>query len=326
MTLLALHGLGASDAQVQAFIRAWPRHRAPIDDGALGLVDTGTLTEESWHAYLGRPERLLELRRVFQAGLDGPEGLTTVIRALGVMRAGLPMGLFHPLIRLSFALDYGDRGMIADALAYMAIRHFDLFRGELPRSAPSASARPAVDVWRALEPTAGQLGLIASLGGASIHVCERLCGDPSLQRAALPVGFEISEGALPLRMREIAALAIRLYVDTPSLTTLHAVTALHALAALTSKLGAEAPEIFVDLWKRYWIWLTALYLEKGRPALPEAVTEPTAPEVWGDLSARALARPEVHLVKMTYSCRWLDEALGPDPLYAVAVLGMLGEA
>lgn len=326
MTILALHGLGASDAQVQAFMKAWPRHRALVDDGALGLVDTGTLTADTWPSYLGQSERLLEFRRVFQEGLDGPEGLATVTRALAVMRDGLPMGLFHPLIRLSFALDYGDRGMIADALAYMAIRHFDLYRGGLPRAAATDTARSAASVWRELVPTRAEAELVERFGGASIHICERLCGERAVHDAALPIGFEISQTTLPVRMREIAALTIRLYVDTPSLTTLHAVTALHALTTITLQLGTDAPAVFVDLWKRYWIWLTALYLEKGRPALPDAVSERTAPEAWDDLSARVRALPEVHLIKMTYSCRWLDETLGPDPLYAVAVLGMIDEA
>jgi len=31
----------------------------------------------------------------------------------------------------------------------------------------------------------------------------------------------------------------------------------------------------------------------------------------------------VHLIKMAYSCRWLDETLGPDPLYKVAVEAMI---
>ena len=326
MTILALHGLGASDAQVQAFMNSWPRHRAPIDDGALGLVDTGTLTAESWPAHLGRSDYLLEFRRVFQEGLDGPEALATVTRALAVMRDGLPMGLFHPLIRLSFALGFGDRGMIADALAYMAIRHFDLYRGELPRAVASDASRSPQSVWRGLVPTAAQTELVGSLGGASIHICERLCGDPALRAAALPSGFDLSAATLPARTREIAALVIRLYVDTPSLTTLHAVTAFHALADITRQLGADEPEVFVDLWERYWIWLTALWIEKGRPELAADAPYEAPRESWDELAVLVRRLPEVHLIKMTYSCRALDETFGPDPFYKVAVLGMLNEA
>src|SRR5262245_15818869 len=66
MTVLALHGLGASDEEVESFIRVWPRHRAPLDETGLGLVDRGILTQENWPAFLGHSEYLLEFRRVFE--------------------------------------------------------------------------------------------------------------------------------------------------------------------------------------------------------------------------------------------------------------------
>ena len=32
-----------------------------------------------------------------------------------------------------------------------------------------------------------------------------------------------------------------------------------------------------------------------------------------------------HLIKMTFSCRWLDEAFGPEPLYKVAITKVLAQ-
>ena len=73
-------------------------------------------------------------------------------------------------------------------------------------------------------------------------------------------------------------------------------------------------------------WLTALYIEKGQPVdLPVIVKGQGPREDWSDLAARARASSEVHLIKMAYSCRWLDEAFGPEPLYKLAVLDMLKE-
>jgi hypothetical protein len=325
MTMLALHGLGASDQEVQAFMRSWPRHRASLD-GGLGLVDTGNVTADNWPTYLGQSEYLLEFRRVFAVALAGPEGLGTVTRALRAMRDGLPMGLFHPMIRLSFALTHGDRGLIADALAYMAIRYLDLYRAELPRSEGRGEDRSAASVWRGIEPTGEASSILLSLGGASIRICERLCADRALHDAALPPDFVLSRATLPERMREIASLALRLYVAFPSLTTLHAVTAVQALAEMTALVGAGNEDVLVELWGRYWIWLTALYIEKGKPAELPFLDGGQAPsETWSDLAARARAIPEVHLIKMAYSCRWLDQSFGPDPLYKVAVLNMLRE-
>ena len=127
-------------------------------------------------------------------------------------------------------------------------------------------------------------------------------------------------------MPAICSLAIRLYVQAPSLTTLHGVTAAQALADLTLRAGEDATEVFAALWARYWIWLTALHLEKGRPLELPALSEGEAPEEsWPALSARARAIPEVHLIKMTFSCRWLDETFGPEPLYKVAITNVLAQ-
>lgn len=315
MTVLALHGLGASDNEVRAFGASWPRHRATIE-GDLQLVDRGHVTAENWAEFLGQSERLLEFRRVFEALLGGGRELEVVAGALAVMRDSLPMGLFHPLIRVSFAVTHGDRGLIADALAYMAIRHLDLFRANALTEAVEGTGS-AASVWRRVAGDERVLQARNSIDGGSIRVCERLCAERSLHAAALPAD-------LALRVSEVCLLALRLYVFAPSLTTLHAVTAAQALADLTARCGSAQTASFSALWARYWIWLTALYVEKGRPAaLPAA--ERTPSHDWDALAARARATPEVHLIKMAYSCRWLDETFGPEPLYALAVANMLAE-
>ena len=326
MTILALHGLGASDDEVRAFGRGWPRQRARIDQD-LQLVDEHVVSTENWHEFLGQSERLRELRRVFEELLARGQLLDVVAEALVTMRDALPMGLFHPLIRLSFAVQHGSPGLVADALAYMAIRHFDLYRKPvLPRLAPGTARVSAASVWQRLNRTTSVSALIAPHRG-SIRVCEQLCAEDALHEAALPADLELSGAALPARMREICALATRLYLHAPSLTTLHGVTAAQALADLTLRSGAANAEVFASLWARYWIWLTALYVEKGQPAkLPVLDTRvPPSKTEWAALAAEARTIPEVHLIKMTYSCRWLDETLGPEPLYKLAVVNMLTE-
>lgn len=304
MTLLALDGLGASDAEVNAFRRQWGRHRAALDTD-LGLSDEGVVTLENWPAYLGHAERLLEFRRVFEALLAMRPASEVVASTLATMRDGLPMGLFHPVIRLSFACEQQDAGMIADALAYAAIRFADLFRAPSLTPPASGDISPA-QVWQRI--ASGEP--IEVPPGAALRVCEQLSAAPALQRAALPDG-------LALRVPAICALALRLYLHEPALTTLHAVTAAQALAQLTT-----SPE----LWTRYWIWLTGLFVEKGRPAvLPGAVAPGAlnAEHDWPALSRQARASSEVHLIKMAYTCRWLDAQLGPEPLYRLAVLNMV---
>lgn len=321
MTMLALDGLGATDAELQAFRQHWGRHRASID-ADLRLADRGVVTTDDWPAYLGQPERLPEFRRVFETLLAESPADDVVASALWTLRDGLPMGLFHPLIRLSFACARERKGLIADALAYAAIRYADLYRA--PALTTGTGSLEPADVW---ERIATNEDVVPELpAGASLRVCEQLCADEGLHRAALPAGLELSPESLDARVPQICRLALRLYLFEPALTTLHAVTAAQALAELTQRAtNARARATYAALWTRYWIWLTGLYIEKGRPtALPVATGAPVH-DGWPALAAQSRAIPEVHLIKLAYSLRWLDETFGPDPLYALAVVNMLRE-
>ncbi|PKL79426.1 MAG: hypothetical protein CVV27_01880 [Candidatus Melainabacteria bacterium HGW-Melainabacteria-1] len=311
MTLMALHGLGASDQDLERFNQSWPRHRAELEQ--LGLSDHPQVTAANWPEFLGQSAKLLAFRRVFGEWLSQAPADQVIAEALGRMQNALPMGLFHPLIRLSFAAQHGDPGLIADALAYLAIRYVDLFGQLAPASEPAAHAAAG---WRRLDSL--QLTLPA---GASLSICEQLCAAAKLQQAA---SLPDSKTAIA----EICRLALRLYLFEPSLTTLHAVTAAQALADLQQRARPEQQDVYAKLWRRYWIWLTGLYLEKGQPAgLPDLEPETNLSHLaeWDQLAAQARVLPEVHLIKMAYSCRWLDQAFGPEPLYRIAVSNMLKE-
>jgi len=335
MTILSLHGLGASDEEVEAFRSAWPRYRARIDED-LELVDSHQVRSENWTDYLGQPCYLLEFRRVFYEGLEASINQPTYIASvLEVMCDALPMGLFHPLIRLSFACMHGDNGLIADALAYMAIRYFDLYRSPLtPTVSIEGSALGAGECWARLNQSVSGLQFTAPqapLRGGSLHICEQLCAQQAVQNAALSRGFDISEENLEQRIQEISLCAIRLYLFEPALTTLHAVTGCQALADLTLRCTERSADraTFVELWRRYWVWLTGLYLEKGHPPRLPVIDPAAAPGVnradWRKLAADARKIPEVHLIKMAFSCKWLYENVEASAYYKLAVMNILVE-
>lgn len=346
MTLLALLGLGASDAEVLHFKRQWPRSRALID-ADLGLQDSQTVVASNWPDYLGQSRYLREFRRVFWEALQQAPTSQVVNQALSVMVNGLPMGLFHPLIRLSFAHSYKDKGQIADALAYMAIRYQDLFLGfekspahiqqaALTEIAPNKTITPQA-LWQEIAKTFAAANFDLPARRASLSICEAFCGQDLVQEWALGSGFDLSLADLEQQSQAICLLALRLYLYEPALTTLHAVTSAQALAELQHSQGPDLPlaerEIYRQLWRRYWIWLTGLFIEKGHPLhLPEIAPEhllEIQATAWEDLAIQARQIPEVHLIKMTYSCKWLAEQAGSDraseAYYKWAVLNMLRE-
>jgi hypothetical protein len=332
MTIMSLAGLGASDAEIKRFRQTWPRYRSHVET-ELGLMDNEEITLDNWKDYLGQASRLLEFRRVFLQGVVKFGVKEFVTQALEQMKLGLPMGLFHPLIQLSFAVMHGDNKLIANALAYFAIRYQNLYRNYpglplLDTAAPLLSGISASTKWAGINQNIGKVTVSFQPRDGSLSICEQLCGESTIQQLAFSEGFMINEKSLKNKIAEISQLAIRLYLAEPALTTLHAVTACQALADLTLRFNTDkkAAKTYSKLWSLYWIWLTGLYLEKGFPDSLPSVKGSGAPFYsWQVIAEKARNIPEVHLIKMAYSCKWLYENIEHNELYRVSALNMLIE-
>jgi hypothetical protein len=337
MTILSMHELGANDDQIKSFKRQWPRNRALVDE-TLGLKDKDQLTTQNWHNHLGESEKLKEFRRVFIDLLSNNNADIVIADALSQMKNGLPMGLFHPLIRLSFAGIHGDKGLLADALAYMAIRYHDVYPMQItqpckPEQSTGKSSELALQSWSIIRDLNNKHLLEDRLPnlyyGGSINVCEQLCSSSFIHQLAQSSGFVITGENLKSSIEQICKAAIQLYLSEPSLTTLHGVTASQALAELTLRFAnnEHTRSIFVNLWQRFWVWLTALFIEKGCSLVAIEVIgkgQKTSQLIdWQRLSNMALRTNEVHVIKMVYSCKWLFEQLDADPLYQRAAQEML---
>ena len=336
MTIMSLAGLGATDDEIKRFRQAWPRYRSHVET-ELGLRDNNDITLDNWNDYLGQASRLLEFRRVFTQGIVAFGAKEFVTEALEQMKLGLPMGLFHPLIQLSFAVIHGDNKLIANALAYFAIRYQNLYRNldlQYPELSLTDTAElllpdiSASSTWADINLNIDKVTVGFQPRGGSLHICEQLCSENTIQQLAFSHGFVINEQNLKSRIAEISQLAIRLYLAEPALTTLHAVTACQALADLTLCFGADKKmfKTYRKLWSLYWVWLTGLYLEKGFPAeLPNVKDNNISFDSWEVIAKKARNIPEVHLIKMVYSCKWLYENIKQNELYRVAVMNILKE-
>ncbi|WDE09996.1 questin oxidase family protein [Thalassomonas haliotis] len=364
MTIMAMQALGASDGEIITFRDAWPRHRADISQ-ELGLADAKEVTTENWRQYLGQSDKLIEFRRVFLHQLSQGDVAEVVTGLVDAMKGSLPMGLFHPLIRLSFACEHGDPGLIADALAYMAIRYQELYFQE-PKAAPlvaepsgscalgfsslsgAGASWSSIRQWLQKEHLPGRLS--RNIYGGSISICEQLCREPVVHRLALGTGSELNEQKLSLLMSGVCQSAARLYVFEPALTTLHGVTASQALAQLTLRYAnRENRQIYARLWRYFWVWLTALYIEKGCPWLADLFSAAdsankqeekevksveqyqqenlTAGQLqlsnWPKLKRLALRSQEVHVMKMVYSCYWLYNNVSQEQCFQLAAIKAL---
>ena len=351
MTILSLQGLGASDEEIQHFTDMWPRHQAHLTQ-QLNLKDKQIINEKNWQEYLGQADFVLEFRRVFLTQLQNSESPNNyVANILYQMRKGLPMGLFHPLIRISFAMIHGDKGLIADGLAYMAIRFSDLyggtdFSGELnenqipnidpvetlsKKSEESTSENAWQNIHSFLETQGQRIQFTQTIQGGSLHICEQLCREPAIQSLVFENDLDINHENLMQSVAEVSMCALRLYFHQPALTTLHAVTSCQALADITKRCLAEQTDSkqLIALWQHYWIWLTGLYIEKGYPKNLPKIDANLETEIalkdWQSLAISARNIPEVHLIKMVYSCKWFFENIEQSVYYKLAVVKILKE-
>lgn len=307
MVLIALDELGASEERLQQWLESV---RGEPWSGQLAL-------EKDWKATLGSRPHALAYRKFFAEELRRGGSRTELLRAfLPDLLPGLAKGLLHPAIRLSFALlsnpgDESDsRGDAVDALTYWAIRYEELYAGAAAErgswSEPRGEWRPAQ-----LFANLAQQRVRVFQGGTFTAVAA-LAAEPSF-RELVRARYALSAANAVEFLRELAALAVRLYLVKPALTTLHAVTGVQALIDLAPYLSPGDQAAMVGI---YSIWLSALYAEKGCPSLSFEVSA-AASVNWKELSARATSCDDTHTIKLVLSLKSLDAAK-PDPanLYA----------
>ncbi|MGV7225081.1 MAG: hypothetical protein ACQ9MH_26645 [Nitrospinales bacterium] len=105
-----------------------------------------------------------------------------IIEVLNRVILAPPMGLYHPVIRLSFAMIHGDNSTIADALAYMAIRYFDLFHDKFePLKETENNQISAEETWLYVSSKVDQISWSKPIFGGSLKICEQLCAEPGVR-------------------------------------------------------------------------------------------------------------------------------------------------
>lgn len=119
---------------------------------------------------------------------------------------------------------------------------------------------------------------------------------------------------------DIAMVALRIYLASPDLTTLHCVTGAHAVRIICENvvMGDEA------IRSALWAGICAAYAAVGAPELPAMTPAPTGAPDWRIIASAAGGAEDEHDIKFAYSC--LDEArkYGRDAHYRHAAAQRLG--
>ena len=300
MAIVALHDLGASDARLAEYFARYRRRLEPVP--ARGEP----ITPGTWREHLGTGARYADYLAFFEievahAGADG--ALRAYLPALmpGVAGAG-----FHALLRLAYAVHARDAADVPVSLAYFADAY-------LPLGDPAPSSAPYGGTPLELLGRIAESPALANRSSPDAPIFERLRAV-----ASIPEFAPVSAAALASRDVSLASLADAaavLYASTPNLTSLHAVTAAHALRVLSPLLEDRS------VAARYLLHaFAAVYVSMGAPPLlsvaERARMEASAVASWEAIASAAVASDDEHVIKLVYTCRE-EGAAYSRPLYRV---------
>ena len=114
MTLCAMQGLGARDAQLEQFQAEYRLKLRTVSSNSLSA---------GWRGAVGNPDEYLGLMHYLRAQIDQTSINEVVKEFLPEFLPGLGLQAFHPIIRLGYAIDFESSAETAAALAYLITSH-----------------------------------------------------------------------------------------------------------------------------------------------------------------------------------------------------------
>lgn len=283
MALVALDQMGAPPEVLQATFDAHARAESEARDDVADLE---------------------ERRREVAA-----DGIAATVRArVPALAAGPHSQLFHPMIRLAYALDVGHEGQVAAALLDWERRH-----QVLPTSRPALGDRRLADVAAALA---------AHPPGTWAHTfdLEGIARRPELSAAL--TGVALDDATLD----DVSAFAISAHTVADDFITLHLVTGARALRAVSAWVDDDTAQRLVA---HAVPAMAVAYAAVGAPPLLspaelDAVRRSALPSREA-IADRAIHDHDPHVVKLA-NVALIEEQRTADPLHrhsAARVVGLL---
>ncbi|WP_368396688.1 hypothetical protein [Streptomyces sclerotialus] len=314
----ALATLGHADevaAWVESYRVAMPHHEPPAPRFALDAHD-----EASWRPALGAFGRAGDWEQLFLRELDDAPWRTVLARWWPRLLPGLLAGLTHGAIRTAHAVrslaavpepTHLQLAELARGLAYWAARFTQLpgrphLRGELD----IAGAVAALPRFR---------GEVAVTPPVAKERLQRLDTLPGYSEGLGLVAPDHVQWLLSEMTTEFAGVYLA-HDEIFPVPLIHAVTAPAAVRLVLPHLPLEQHEPSVAaLWQVHTALLLAFTRDRrGEDDAVRRATETEAPP-FDDLTARAVAHGDEHVIKFTEACL-REHALRPDPRFPAAAL------
>jgi hypothetical protein len=281
MVLVALHQLGAAPNDIKAtfddHVRRRPERRDDRD-----MLDA----------------------RIEEVALAG---IATIVRdRVPALASGPSSQLFHPMIRLGYALDAGHGGQVAAALLDWERRHQVFPAGEVPTG--TRRLRDVANILAARP--AGTWPHTFDLDGTARR--------PELRDALAGIRFD--EHTLD----DVSSFALAAHVTADDFITLHLVTGARALRTVIPHVDHE---VGIQLAAHSAVVMAVAYAAVGAPALLteadlDAIRLSDLPNR-SAIASRAIADDDPHVIKLA-NVALVEEMRTSDPLYRFAAARVVG--
>lgn len=305
MALIALDRLGADDAAMTRFTEQYATKLAPK------AAPKTRLTRETWKLHLGKHAHHTDHVELID-GHWGSIGKDELLRRyVPLLIGGVGAAAFHGLIRLAYGIDADSRTEIVEGLAHWSDSYLAIARD---RKKPVLESVKATE---SLARVAADRNLTAPSGGVVGPIYKAMAA-VSVNPAFEQHTWSLAVDQDPFRtLREIAALALNIYVSTKNFTALHLVTSAHALRLVLP--WTDDPTLAVQ---RYWHAFVAAYVTIGKPEPRAIEADPEAAD-WDEIKERVASSRDDHAIKFAYTCMEEEKVYPTRPYRQVAAAKVL---
>jgi hypothetical protein len=287
MVLIALYRLGGSSDQMCSYV---DRFQLAGRTESTDRSETKAIRSENWRDLLGVGS-FSSYIEFFEEWTKQTSIDVVLKESLPILMTGVSSVAYHALLRLGYALDYGDVDEIIFSLAYWASTFYPC---------PDVN-----DKTTPVEPDVFLAGIVKSAGTLQLRQTNSIDG----RIRQVYNSREIDGLWKPIRvpdsnsLEKVSALILETFAQTHHFTILHALTSCQALRVLVPYLIDLQPSV-----SHYWHSVCAAYITVCRSPFKVGTSVTTKAEAeWKDIFARAVAceKDLEHTIKLAYAC-WLE--------------------
>ncbi len=292
MAIHALYEIGASETQIDAFTKDHIRARGlrPLKQKSKTMLTAGNYTN-----FLGTRDYYFAQDKFFTREISKLGSEETLKRHINTLMHGVCGCAFHGLIRTAYGIWSDNDAEVARGLAYWADTHQSITSVAPTLSSQGASLRDAF----ALAHQAHQNGDFAHLPHSAPNIFSKIkavSDTPAFQDLLQnnPLSDQVT-------LADFRTIALEMYQAQSNFTTLHGLTAIHALSSLYNKAAAQ-DTLLATMGQA----ALATYLSVGAPEINDQnkpqthITDPSELSAAWDVIRNS---SNDHAIKLAYSAR-----------------------